>query len=101
MGSTQPDLDNIRDKEQSNWDEYISPDDWMRPLNELLRALDTYFQEEQDVINLVDEQLSMVENWIVEHTEIQHERRERLIGSVDIPIIPQSARSIFDDIDAE
>ena len=73
----------------------------MRPLNELLRALDTYFQEEQDVINLVDEQLSMVENWIVEHTEIQYERRERLIGSVDIPIIPQRARSIFDDIDAE
>ena len=96
-----PDLDNIRDNEQSNWDEDISPDDWMQPLNEFLRALDTYFQKEQDVVNLVDQQLSMIENWVVEHTEIQHERGERLIGNVDIPVIPQSARSIFDDIDAE
>ena len=96
-----PILENLRENEESNWDEETSPDDWMYFLRRFLRALGDYFQNEQDVAGDVEHQLSMIDIWIDEHTEIYGEQEQRLIGRVDVPIVPQSTRSIFDDIDAE
>ena len=35
-----PDLDDIRDSEESNWDEDVLPDEWMRQLKNFLNALE-------------------------------------------------------------
>ena len=96
-----PNLDNVRDSEEWNWDEETFPDVWMRPLKEVLTALDTYFQDEQEIVDLVDEQLMMVDNWISRHADYEYEGDERLIGRVESPVAPTGGRSIFDDIDAE
>ena len=96
-----PNLDDIRDNEEWNWDEDVSPDAWMLPLKKFLSEIGTYFQDEHTIADLVDEQTSRIESWINEHSDYEDEREERLIGSIDIPIVPQSTRSIFDDIDAE
>ena len=94
-----PDLDDIRDGEESNWDEDVSPDDWMRQLKDFLNALGDYFQDEQEIADLIDDQLSSVESWIREHTDYEYEGEERLIGRVELPVSPTGGRSIFDDID--
>ena len=53
-----PDLDDIRDREESDWDEGVPPDDWMRQLKDFCNALGDYFQDEQDIVDLIDDQLS-------------------------------------------
>ena len=96
-----PDLANIRESEESSWDEDTSPDDWMRPLTELLNSMGDYFQDEQEIVDLIDDQLSSIESWVVEHTHYEYETEERLIGRVELPIAPTGGRSIFDDINAD
>ena len=96
-----PDLEHIRESEESGWDEDTSPEDWMYSMKRFLWALGDYFQNEQNVVDDVEQQLSMIDSWIDEHAETYTEREDQLIGRVDMPIIPQSERSIFDDIDAD
>lgn len=96
-----PGLDNIRDGEEWSWDEDTSPDDWMRPLIELLNSLGDYFQDEPEIVDLIDDQLSSIESWIREHADYEYQGEERLIGRVELPVGPTGGRSIFDDIDAE
>ena len=96
-----PDLDDIRDREESDWDEGVPPDDWMRQLKDFCNALGDYFQDEQDIVDLIDDQLSSIESWIREHADYEYEGEERLIGRVELPVAPTGDRSIFDDIDVE
>ena len=95
------DLDDIRDREESDWDEGVPPDDWMRQLKDFCNALGDYFQDEQDIVDLIDDQLSSIESWIREHADYEYEGEERLIGRVELPVTPTGGRSIFDDIDVE
>ena len=94
-----PDLDNIRDGEESNWDEDVPPDDWMQQLKEFFNALGDYFQDEQEIADLIDDQLLRIESWIREHADYDYEGEERLIGRVELPVALTGGRSIFDDID--
>ena len=96
-----PDLDDIRDREESNWDEDVPPEDWMQQLKDFLNGLDSYFQNEQEIVDLINDQLASIESWIAEHTHDEYETEEKLIGRVDVPIVTHSTRSIFDDIDAD
>ena len=96
-----PNLDNIRDSEEWSWGEDTSPEDWMRPLMEILNSLSDYFQDEQEIVDLIDDQLSSIESWIREHADYADETEERLIGRVELPVTPAGGRSIFDDIDVE
>lgn len=95
------DLEDIRESEENSWDEDTPPDDWMYSLKSFFWALGDYFQNDQDVVDDIEMQLSMIDSWIDEHTETHSERENQLIGTVDTPITLQSERSIFDDIDAE
>ena len=96
-----PDLDYTRDSVESNWDRDVPPDEWMQQLKDFLNALDDYFRDEQEIVDLIDDQLSSIESWIVEHTDYGYETEERSIGRVELPVAPTGSRSIFDDIDAE
>ena len=96
-----PSLDHVRNNWQWNWDSGVAPDDWMYPLQQLLDAVSVEFNDDEDVVNLIDDQKSLIDSWIAAHSDDDNEKEERLIGRVDTPIVPQSARSIFDDIDVE
>ena len=95
------DLDGIRDREESDWDEDVPPDDWMQQLKDFLNALESYFKDEQEIVDRIDDQLSSIESWIRGHIDCEYEGDERLIGRVELPVAPTGGRSIFDDIDAE
>ena len=95
------DLEEMRDSEESNWDEDVSPDDWMQQLRDFFNALSDYFRDEQEIVDLIDDQLSSIEFWIREHADYEYDGDERLIGRVELPISPTGGRSIFDDIDVE
>ena len=94
-----PDLEEMRDSAESNWDEDVSPDDWMQQLKDFFNALSDYFRDEEEIVNLIDDQLSSIESWIRKHSDYEYEGDERLIGRLDLPISPTGGRSIFDDID--
>ena len=94
-----PYLDFIRDGEESSWDEDVSPDDWMQQFKDVLSALGDYFQDEQEIADLLDDQLSSVESWIREHVDYEYEGEDRFIGRVELPVSLTGGRSIFDDID--
>lgn len=96
-----PELEEMRDHEESNWDEDVSPDDWMQQLKDFLNALSDHFRDEQEIVDIIDDQLSSIESWIREHTDYEYEGDERLIGRVELPVAPTGGRSIFDDIDME
>ena len=96
-----PNLDDVRQNEEWNWYDDFSPEDWMYSLKQFLHALRSYFHDDQNIVNDVNEQLSMVEIWIDEHTEYEQSRQERLIGRVDVPIVTHSTRIIFDDVDVD
>ena len=94
-----PDLDDIRDSEESNWDEDVPPDDWMQQLKDVFNALGDYFEDEQGIADLIDDQLLRIESWIREHADYDYEGEERLIGRVELPVAVTGGRSIFEDID--
>ncbi len=94
-----PDLDDIRDREESNWDKDVPPDDWMQQLKDFFNALGDYFQDEQEIADLIDDQLLGIESWIRGHADYDYEWEERLIGRVELPVTLAGGRSIFDDID--
>ena len=81
-----PDLDDIRNREENNWDRDVSPEDWMQPLRDFFDALSTYFRDEQEIVVRIDDQLSSIESWIVEHTDYEYETEERSIGRVELPV---------------
>ena len=96
-----PNLDRVRDNWESNCDSSTDPDDYIYPLRDLLGALNIQFKDDKAIIKLIDDQTSNIESWINDRAEYEEEREERLIGRVDVPIIPQSGRSVFDDIDVD
>ena len=94
-----PDLHDIRDREESDWDKDVPPDDWMQQLKDFFNALGDYFQDEQEIADLIDDQLLGIESWIRGHADYDYEGEERLIGRVELPVTLTGGRSIFDDID--
>ena len=58
-----------------------------------------YFQDEQEIADLIDDQLLIIKSWIREHANYDYEGEERLIGRVELPVALTGGRSIFDDID--
>ena len=55
---------------KSNWDKDVSPDDWMQQLKDFFNALGDYFQDEQEIADLIDDQLLGIESWIRGHTDM-------------------------------
>ena len=71
----------------------------MQQLKDFFNALGDYFQDEQKIADLIDDQLLRIESWIREHADYDYEGKERSIGRIELPVALTGGRSIFDDID--
>ena len=68
-------------------------------MKDVFSALGDYFQDEQEIAGLIDDQLLRIDSWFSNHADYDYEREERSIGRVELPVALTGARSIFDDID--
>ncbi len=95
-----PRLDDVRWEWQSSFSS-ATPDDHMQPLLEGLATLKRHFADDPDAVMIIERETMRTNEWILDHAPDEPERSPRQLGKVEVEDKPQSARSIFDDIDAD
>jgi len=73
----------------------------MEQLLEFFKTLKKSFPDDASTTKIIDEQIKHTNEWIGEHTAKEPERSPRNLGKVEASDNPDSARSLFDDIDAD
>ncbi|HLG57811.1 MAG TPA: hypothetical protein VI485_20875 [Vicinamibacterales bacterium] len=96
-----PRLDEVRSEWQSNHSSGQPPEEYMQPLLESFNTLKKRFGDDENAAKIVEREIRRTNEWIGENTPEEPERSPRNLGKVEAPEKPQSARSIFDDIDAD
>ena len=95
-----PRLDDVR----SHWEEEYQPDgspeEYMQQLLDSFNTLGDAFADDPFAMLIIEREVDTVQEWIADNTPQEWERKPRTLGSVETRTLPQSARSIFDDIDA-
>lgn len=95
-----PRLDDVRREWESNHSAGEPPDEHMQQLLELFSSLKERFIDDEGTVKLIDRQIERTNEWIDENTPEEPERSPRKLGKIETPAESRSARSIFDDIDA-
>lgn len=95
-----PRLDEIRSEWESDYSSDKPPEEHMQQLLELLGSLKERFGDDEDAIKLIDCQVQRTKIWIDDNMIEEPEIVPRKLGEMEAPEEPHSARSIFDDIDA-
>lgn len=96
-----PRLADVRREWQCNRSSGLDPDEHMQPLLDSFRILKKRFGADAHAAKLIDVEIQFTEEWVAGNTPEEPERSPRTLGNVETPEKPQSARSIFDDIDAD
>lgn len=96
-----PHLADVRRKWESNHSENESPEEYMQQLLEFFGSLKDRFGDDKDAIKLIDSQEQRTREWIDEKTPEEVTRSPRRFEKVEAQTEQRSARSIFDDIDAD
>jgi hypothetical protein len=96
-----PRLADVRGEWESNHPSDDSPEGYMQPLLDGLDALKDRFRDDDDAVKQIDRQINLTNEWIAEHQPDEPERSPRKLEDVEAQDKHQSARSIFDDIDAD
>jgi hypothetical protein len=96
-----PRLDDVRREWQSNHSSGEAPEEYMQPLLESFDTLKKRFGGDAEAAQIIDREIRRTNEWIGEHTPEEPQRSPRRLGKVEAQEKPQSARSIFDDIDAD
>ena len=96
-----PRLGDVRREWESNHPSDDSPESYMQPLLDGLDALKDRFSDDNDAVKQIERQISLTNEWIAEHQPDEPERSPRKLEDVETQEKHQSARSIFDDIDAD
>ena len=95
-----PRLDDVRHEWESNHSAGEPPDEHMQQLLEFFSFLKERFMDDEGTVKLIDRQIERTNEWIDENTPEEPERSPRKLGKIETPAESRSARSIFDDIDA-
>ena len=95
-----PRLNEIRDEWEYDYSLDERPEQHMQPLLDLFRALRTQFYDDEGVARIIDEQIWVTTEWVRQNTIQEVDGAPRQLGEFEATEIPQSTRSIFDDIDA-
>lgn len=95
-----PRLADVREEWQSNFSS-DTPASHMQQLLEGLNTLKKRFAADADAVKVIDREIRRTNEWIGENTPEEPERKARKLGKVEAQDKPQTARSIFDDIDAD
>jgi energy-coupling factor transporter ATP-binding protein EcfA2 len=96
-----PKLDDVRTEYQSNHTSGEPPEDHMYQILSSFETLKKCFADDADAVKNIDRQIRRANEWIGEHTPDEPERKPRILGTVGTPESSNTARSIFDDIDAD
>lgn len=96
-----PRLADVRREWESNHPSDDSPESYMQPLLDGFDALRDRFSDDDDAVKQIERQISLTNEWIAEHQPDEPERSPRKLEDVETQEKHQSARSIFDDIDAD
>jgi hypothetical protein len=96
-----PRLSDIRYEWESNYSTDDSPEGHMQPLIDNFETLKERFADDEMTVKIIERQIERANEWIGEHMPDEPEQSSRSLGNVEPTDNPQSARSIFDDIDAE
>lgn len=95
-----PRLDDVRREWESNHSAGEPPDEHMQQLLEFFSSVKERFMDDEGTVKLIDRQIERTNEWIDENTPEEPERSPRKLGKIETPAESRSARSIFDDIDA-
>ena len=94
-----PKLEEVRRRWESSYDSDHLAEGLMQPLYDLYRALRTRFDGEQYVIDKVDYEEQLTDQWVGDHQTEEPEMEPRELETMEAQVEPQNERSIFDDID--
>jgi len=96
-----PRLGDVRREWESNHSSSEPPEESMQRLLELFESLKKQLGDDESATILIDREIQRTREWIEENTPEELERAHRELGNVETQDNPRSARSIFDDIDAD
>ena len=96
-----PELEDVRDRWESAYDSDHIAEDFMQPLYDLYRALRARFDGEQSLIDKIDHEERLTDQWVGDHQPEESEMEPRELETTEAQDGPQSERSIFDDIDED
>ena len=94
-----PQLTDIRLDLEFNGPEDQQPEDYMQPHIELLESLNKEFEDDESVDVDIEEEILLAEQWIADNTPLDVDTDRWELEMDKLPESPQSARSVFDDID--
>jgi hypothetical protein len=95
-----PRLGDVRREWESNHSPGEPPEEHMQQLLEFFGSLKERFGDDESTFNLIEREIQRTSEWIDENTPKEPERSPRKLGEIEAPAESRSARSIFDDIDA-
>ena len=96
-----PKLEEVRRRWESSYDSDHLAEGLMQPLYDLYRALRTRFDGEQYVIDKIDYEEQLTDQWVRDRQTEEPEMEPRELETMEAQDEPQSERSIFDDIDED
>ncbi len=96
-----PRLGDVRREWQSNHQSSDSPEEHMAQMFSSFDVLKEAFGDDEACVLIIDRETDYANQWIGEQAPEEPERAPRKLGKVESEARPQSARSIFDDIDAD
>ena len=96
-----PGLTDLRYAWESSLPPQTLPADFVQPLFEFLDSLKVHFKDDVNVVNHIEDEISLLDDWIGENEPWGIDYDPELLDFDEIPENPRSSRSIFDDIDAD
>jgi energy-coupling factor transporter ATP-binding protein EcfA2 len=96
-----PRLEEIREDAQMNYDSSDAPNEHMEKTIELFDTLKGYFCDDEEVMEIVEQEMMLVEQWIAENEPSEPEQSPCELGNVEPDGGKVGNRSIFDDIDED
>lgn len=96
-----PNLDNVRIERQSNHTSDEPPDEHMYQVLSSFETLKKCFADDADAVKIIDLEIDRANEWISEHIQDETKLEPRTLGKVATPESSNTARNIFDDIDAD
>jgi hypothetical protein len=96
-----PRLGDVRQEWESEHRSDDSPEEHMQPLLDSFEVLRRCFVDDESAAKIIDSEIQRTSEWIAEHTPEESTGSPRKLGMVEASDKPQSARSLFDDIDAD
>lgn len=95
-----PRLDEVRSAWESNYTSDDSAEQHMQLLLDFFESLKERFDDDKTSVKRIEHELRRTKEWIGEHMPEEPERSPRKLEKIEVQSEPRSARSIFDDIDA-